>query len=180
MENTNNQYPTPYYYESKVFRDERGSFTVPYSILDQREMGVAQINLVTRKYGVICGLHYQLPPHAQAKLIMAPKGKIFDVSVDIRKESPTYGQIYAKILTGSACLYIPRGYAHGYSVLSKDAIIQYCCDNLYEPSAERGFSCFSPDLAIDWQIPEESRIIMSDKDKVYEPFARKCVSARTA
>ncbi len=163
-------HPEPIYFETPNFKDKRGTFNEIYSI--KKLPGIepfVQFNQSTKYYGAIAGLHYQLAPHGQAKFIWVPIGEIFDVAVDIRPDSPEYGRVYSRILSAenNGRLYIPQGFAHGYSVLSEEALIIYGCDNVYNKDAERGFHYAS--LGIDWQIPEEKRII-SEKDSLYKEF----------
>ena len=128
-----------------------------------------QDNESKSSYGVVRGLHFQKPPYAQAKLIRVIKGKVLDVAVDIRKGSPTYGKHVAVELSGEnhEQLYIPRGFAHGFSVLSEEAILQYKCDNLYAPQAEGAIIWNDPDLAIDWKLDAED-VLLSEKDKMHQ------------
>ena len=120
--------------------------------------------------GVLRGLHFQKPPFAQGKLVRVVKGAVMDVAVDLRKGSPTYGKWVAVELTGENRLqfFIPRGFAHGFAVLSETAVFQYKCDNLYCPSSEGAIAWNDPTLAIDWRIPREA-VILSEKDK-HHPF----------
>jgi dTDP-4-dehydrorhamnose 3,5-epimerase len=156
--------------EPRVFRDTRGSFVETYNEERYRAAGIdaqfVQDNQSCSSYGVVRGLHFQKAPYAQAKLVCCTVGRVLDVAVDLRPNSPTYGQWYGVELSeeNKRQFYIPRGFAHGFSVLSESAIFTYKCDNLYHPEAEGGILLNDPDLAIDWRIPEEARII-SDKDK---------------
>lgn len=158
--------------EPKIFGDSRGYFYESYNEKNFHEGGITthfvQDNQAQSSYGVIRGLHFQMPPHAQSKLIRAIQGTILDVVVDIRKGSPTYGQSYSIELSAEnkKQFFIPKGFAHGYSVLSPTAEVMYKCDAFYHPASEGGIIYNDPALHIDWQIPEASRII-SDKDKVY-------------
>lgn len=154
----------------KVFTDSRGYFFESYSkkIFDEAvgyPVEFVQDNQSKSSYGVVRGLHYQRPPFAQAKLVRCIKGKVLDVTVDLRKESPTFGKHFAVELSEENNLqfFIPRGFAHGFSVLSEEAIFQYKCDNYYAPQAEGGISLNDDSLGIDWQIAPEHRIL-SDKD----------------
>ena len=115
--------------------------------------------------GVVRGLHFQLPPHAQAKLVRVVEGSVLDVAVDLRRNSTTYGQYVAVELSADNCrqLFIPRGFAHGFAVLSDFATFIYKCDNYYAPQAEGGLMWNDPDINIDWQLPA-NQIILSDKD----------------
>ena len=155
--------------EPKVFKDTRGYFFESFSQREFEEK-VRRINFVQdnesmSSYGVMRGLHFQRPPYTQSKLIRCIRGKILDVAVDIRKGSPTYGQHIAVELSqqNHRQFFVPRGFAHGFAVLSDEAIVQYKCDNFYAPEADSGISIKDESLGIDWQIPTESAIL-SDKD----------------
>ena len=156
--------------EPAVYRDERGYFTESYNARALAEVGIAttfvQDNQAASGYGVIRGLHYQCGAAAQAKLVRVMRGQVLDVVVDIRPGSPTYGQSYSVELSDDNMLqlYIPAGFAHGYAVLSEEAVFFYKCDNYYDPASEGGIHPEDPDLHIDWQIPTERRII-SAKDQ---------------
>ncbi|NLI24458.1 MAG: dTDP-4-dehydrorhamnose 3,5-epimerase [Bacteroidales bacterium] len=156
--------------EPKVFEDARGYFFESYNQEAFFKAGIqekwVQDNQSRSVFGVVRGLHYQLQPFAQSKLVRVIEGEIFDVAVDIRKGSPTYQQWYGIKLSASNFrqLYIPKGFAHGFSVLSPSAIVLYKCDALYNPSSERGIFSNDPELEINWQIPVE-QVILSDKDK---------------
>ncbi len=130
-----------------------------------RECHFVQENEAYSTYGVVRGLHFQRPPHAQSKLVRVVKGRVLDVVVDIRKGSPTFGKHIAVELSAEnhRQLFIPRGFAHGYSVLSEEALLEYKCDNYYAPASEGAILWNDPALAIDWQLPTES-VILSDKD----------------
>lgn len=156
--------------EPKVFGDERGYFFESFS---QREFeqAVGPVNFVQDNqskscYGVVRGLHFQKGEHAQAKLLRCVRGCVLDVGVDIRPESPTYGRWIAVELSESnhRMLYLPRGFAHGFSVLSPEAVFQYKCDNYYAPESEGGIIWNDPGLGIDWRIPPEDMIV-SEKDR---------------
>ena len=155
--------------EPKVFKDSRGYFFESFS---QREFEqkVRPINFVQDNesmsvYGVMRGLHFQRPPYSQSKLVRCVKGCVLDVAVDIRKGSPTYGQHIAVELSDEnhRQVFIPRGFAHGFVVLSETAVFQYKCDNFYTPSADDGISIQDESLGIDWQIPAD-KVILSEKD----------------
>ena len=120
-------------------------------------------------YGVVRGLHFQKPPHAQAKLVRVIKGAVLDVAVDIRKGSPTFGRHVAVELTGEnhRQLFIPRGFAHGFSVLSEEVVFQYKCDNFYAPQSEGAIAWDDPDLGIDWRVPAD-KVILSEKDRKHK------------
>ena len=161
--------------EPKVFRDARGYFVETYNEQRYREAGIdarfVQDNQSCSSYGVVRGLHFQKPPYSQAKLVCCTVGRVLDVAVDLRPDSPTYGQWYGVELSeeNKRQFFIPRGFAHGFSVLSENAIFTYKCDNLYHPEADGGILLNDPTLAIDWRIPEVQRII-SDKDKKHPTF----------
>ncbi len=161
--------------EPRVFGDSRGYFFESYSKQDfEKEIGkidFVQDNESMSKYGVIRGLHFQKAPHAQSKLVRCVKGKVLDVAVDIRKGSPTYGKHVAVELSedNHRQLFIPRGFAHGFVVLSEYAVFQYKCDNFYHPECEGGVNMFDETLAIDWQVAKENATI-SDKDKLHPLF----------
>lgn len=155
--------------EPKVFKDSRGYFFESFSQKDFEEQ-VCKINFVQdnesmSSYGVMRGLHFQCPPYTQSKLVRCVKGRVLDVAVDIRKGSPTYGQHVAVELTedNHRQFFIPRGFAHGFAVLSDIAVFQYKCDNFYAPEADGGINIKDESLNIDWQIPMSSAIL-SEKD----------------
>ena len=156
-------------YEPKVHEDRRGYFYESYNENTFRENDInvkfIQDNQSLSSYGVIRGLHYQAPPFAQTKLIRAISGCIKDVVVDLRAGSPTYGKHFGIVLTGKnkKQLLVPKGFAHGFAVLSATAEILYKCDTPYHKKSERGLIYNDPSLEINWQIPE-SRIILSEKD----------------
>ena len=161
--------------EPQVFRDARGYFVETYNEQRYRDAGIdarfVQDNQSCSSYGVVRGLHFQRPPYAQAKLVCCTVGRVLDVAVDLRPDSPTYGKWYSVELSeeNKRQFFIPRGFAHGFSVLSESAIFTYKCDNLYHPEADGGILLNDPTLAIDWRIPEAQRII-SDKDKKHPSF----------
>ncbi|HEX7846484.1 MAG TPA: dTDP-4-dehydrorhamnose 3,5-epimerase [Chitinophagaceae bacterium] len=163
-------------FEPKVFEDSRGYFFESYNenIFKQEgaDMKFVQDNQSSSSYGVIRGLHYQLPPHAQTKLVRVLSGEILDVAVDIRKGSPTFGQSYSLVLSADnkKQLLIPRGFAHGFSVLSEKAEVLYKCDAFYNKESDAGINVFDSELNIDWQIPADNAIL-SDKDKQLPLFA---------
>ncbi len=154
----------------RVFEDERGYFFESYSEKNVSELlgGVTfvQENESYSKYGVLRGLHFQEGEHAQAKLVRVVKGRVLDVAVDLRPESPTYGKHVSVELSdqNKRQLFIPRHFAHGFIVLSNEAIFQYKCDNYYYPSAEAGIKWNDPSLDIQWRIPNYS-IMVSGKDE---------------
>jgi len=155
--------------QPKIFTDSRGYFFESFNQNIFRNAGMeflpVQDNESRSSRGVIRGLHYQLNPQAQAKLIRVVEGKIFDVAVDLRKESATFGKWFGIELdsVSKKQLMIPRGFAHGFSVLSEIAVIQYKCDNTYNPQLERGINLRDKELNIDWKLGDFSPII-SDKD----------------
>ena len=155
--------------EPKVFKDARGYFFESFSQREfeekVRKINFVQDNESMSSYGVMRGLHFQRPPYTQSKLVRCVKGRVLDVAVDIRKGSPTYGQHVAVELTENnhRQFFVPRGFAHGFSVLSETAIFQYKCDNFYIPEADGGISIKDESLGIDWQISTENAIL-SEKD----------------
>lgn len=155
--------------EPRIFKDSRGYFFESFSNKEfEEKIGkttFVQDNESFSSYGVIRGLHFQKPPFTQAKLVRVIQGKVLDVAVDLRKESPTYGKHVAVELTGEnhRQLFIPRGFAHGFSVLSEQVLFQYKCDNYYSPQSEGGILWNDPELKIDWKIPTDM-IILSEKD----------------
>ena len=155
--------------EPRIFKDERGYF---YESFSQREFEekvcktvFVQDNQSKSSYGVLRGLHFQKPPYCQSKLVRCIKGAVLDVAVDIRKGSPTFGKYVAVELTedNHRQFFVPRGFAHGFAVLSKEAIFQYKCDNFYCKESEGAIAWNDPELAIDWRIPAE-KVILSAKD----------------
>lgn len=160
-----------YIIEPKIFGDDRGYFYESYNKQRfEEETGIitnfVQDNQSKSSYGVLRGLHFQKPPHAQSKLVRVVKGSVLDVAVDIRKGSPTFGKHVAVELTEDNHLqfFIPRGFAHGFVVLSDEAIFQYKCDNLYAPESEGSIIWNDPDINIDWRV-DADKIVLSDKDK---------------
>ena len=155
--------------EPKVFGDSRGYFFESWSQKDfdelVRPIKFVQDNESMSTYGVMRGLHFQNPPYTQSKLVRCVKGAVLDVAVDIRKGSPTYGKHVAVELTedNHHQFFVPRGFAHGFAVLSETAIFQYKCDEFYHPEADGGISIVDDSLGIDWRIPME-KAILSDKD----------------
>lgn len=157
--------------EPQVFGDERGYFFESFNaerFLAQTgiEITFVQDNESLSKRGVLRGLHFQREPYAQAKLVRVVRGKVLDVAVDIRPDSPTFGRYVATELSGEnhRQMFIPKGFAHGYVVLEDNTIFQYKCDELYHPESEDGIAWNDPKIGIDWGIPE-SEIILSEKDK---------------
>ena len=156
--------------EPRLFKDDRGYFFESYSEKDfnaqVREIKFVQDNESKSSYGVLRGLHFQKPPYAQSKLVRVIKGAVLDVAVDIRKGSPTFGKHVAVELTedNHRQFFIPRGFAHGFSVLTPEVIFQYKCDNFYAPQSESALAWDDPDLGIDWRIPS-NKVILSEKDR---------------
>ena len=155
--------------EPKVFKDARGYFFESFSQREfeekVRKINFVQDNESMSSYGVMRGLHFQVPPYTQSKLVRCVKGKVLDVAVDIRKGSPTYGQHVAVELSeeNHRQFFVPRGFAHGFAVLSETAVFQYKCDNFYHPEADAGIRLMDEELGIDWRIPTE-QAILSEKD----------------
>lgn len=164
--------------EPKVFGDARGYFFESFSERDFNEamtpilghgINFVQDNESMSSYGVMRGLHFQRPPFTQSKLVRCVKGAVLDVAVDIRKGSPTYGQHVAVELTedNHRQFFVPRGFAHGFAVLSETAVFQYKCDNFYAPQADGGISIKDDSLRIDWKIPTVNALL-SEKDTKHE------------
>ena len=156
--------------EPKVFGDTRGYFLESFNAKEFAEKTGLNINFVQdnesmSSYGVMRGLHFQRPPFTQSKLVRCVKGAVLDVAVDIRKGSPTYGKHVAVELTedNHRQFFVPRGFAHGFAVLSDVAVFQYKCDNFYAPQADGGISILDDSLGIDWKIPTD-KALLSDKD----------------
>lgn len=162
--------------EPKVFGDHRGYFFESFSERDFVEqvcdVKFVQDNESMSSYGVLRGLHFQKPPHAQSKLVRVVKGRVLDVSVDIRHGSPTFGKYVAVELSedNHKQVFVPRGFAHGFVVLSETAVFQYKCDNYYAPHSEGAVAWNDPDLDIDWRL-SAGDLILSDKDSM-QPFLR--------
>jgi dTDP-4-dehydrorhamnose 3,5-epimerase len=163
--------------EPRIFADNRGYF---YEVFTERDFAeqvcpihFVQQNEAKSSYGVVRGLHFQQPPHAQSKLVRVTKGRVLDVVVDIRRSSPTFGRHIAVELSDEnhLQLFIPRGFAHGYSVLSDEAVMEYKCDNYYAPESEGGILWNDTELAIDWQVAAD-KVILSEKDKHYPTLAK--------
>lgn len=161
--------------QPKVYEDERGYFFESYNEGEFLKRGLdykfVQDNESKSGYGVIRGLHYQLAPYSQTKLVRVISGRVFDVAVDLRHDSPTFGKWRGIELSAENKIQflIPKGFAHGFSVLSESATFIYKCDSLYHPEAERGINYNDPTLNIDWRIKPEDAII-SPKDKVFPNF----------
>ena len=156
--------------EPKVFGDARGYFLESFNAKEFAEKTGLNINFVQdnesmSSYGVMRGLHFQRPPYTQSKLVRCVKGAVLDVAVDIRKGSPTYGQHVAVELTedNHRQFFVPRGFAHGFAVLSEIAVFQYKCDEFYHPEADGGISILDDSLGIDWKIPTD-KALLSEKD----------------
>lgn len=155
--------------EPKVFSDARGYFLESFSQREfeekVRKINFVQDNESKSSHGVMRGLHFQNPPYAQSKLVRCVRGKVLDVAVDIRKGSPTYGQHVAVELSEENHLqfFVPRGFAHGFSVLSDTAVFQYKCDNFYAPQSDCGINILDKSLGINWRIPVDEAIL-SEKD----------------
>lgn len=164
--------------EPKLFGDERGYFMETWSQKDfdeqVRPIKFVQDNESKSCYGVLRGLHFQKGNKSQSKLVRVLKGRVLDVAVDIRKDSPTFGQYVKVELTGDnhRQFFIPRGFAHGFVVLSEEALFQYKCDNLYDPLSEGAIAWNDHILGIDWQIPVQD-VMLSEKDK-HHPTLAEC------
>lgn len=156
--------------EPTIFGDERGYFFESFSQKEFQEKVChtvfVQDNESKSKYGVLRGLHFQKPPFEQAKLVRVVRGKVLDVAVDIRRDSPTFGRHVSTVLSeeNKRQLFIPRGFAHGFAVLSEEVIFQYKCDNYYAPPYEGAILWNDPQLNIDWKLPADA-ILLSEKDK---------------
>jgi dTDP-4-dehydrorhamnose 3,5-epimerase len=167
------QFPGLIVFEPKVFEDNRGYFLESYNQKLFSEEGIeinfVQDNQARSSFGVVRGLHFQKNPFAQTKLIRVLSGQIIDVAVDIRKGSTTYGQAYTILLSAEnkKQLLVPKGFAHGYSVISETAEVFYKCDEFYHKESEGGISWNDPALKIDWQIPAD-KLTVSEKDKQYD------------
>lgn len=161
--------------QPKSFGDERGYFMETYNDRWEAEIGTeyrwVQDNEAFSSYGVLRGLHYQTGEHSQAKLVRVIQGKVLDMVVDLRQDSPSYGKVFGEVLSGDNKLQmlIPRGFAHGYVVLSDTALFAYKCDNFYSPSAEGGIHPLDPRLDIDWMVDKE-KIVLSQKDNQLPTF----------
>lgn len=162
-------------FEPTIWKDERGYFieTFNASQLPDELKGTTfvQDNEAYSHYGVLRGLHYQLPPHAQAKLVRCVSGKVLDVIVDLRQDSQTFGQYFSLVLDGELKnqMFVPHGFAHGYIVLSESAIFAYKCDQFYHSESEAGILFNDDKIGIDWVLPEAD-VIVSDKDKKLPTF----------
>lgn len=164
--------------EPRVFGDARGYFFESFSVRDFAAATGLDINFVQdnesrSRYGVVRGLHFQLPPYAQAKLVRVVEGSVLDVAVDVRRGSATYGKNVAVELSADnkRQFFIPKGFAHGFAVLSETAVFQYKCDEYYHPEAEGAIAWDDPQLAIDWRIPAAD-VLLSDKDRCHPMFSQ--------
>lgn len=162
--------------EPRIYGDSRGYFFESYNQKRFKELTGIDVHFIQDNQsrsdrGVLRGLHFQKGEFAQAKLVRVIQGKVLDIAVDIRPDSPTFGQSYSVILTGdnNKQLYIPRGFAHGFSVLENDTIFSYKCDNYYNKESESGIMYNDPTLNIDWMLME-NEIVLSDKDKILKSF----------
>lgn len=161
--------------EPRIFGDNRGYFFESFVQAEFEEKvcktTFVQDNESKSSYGVLRGLHFQKPPYTQSKLIRVVKGRVWDIAVDIRKSSPTFGKYIGIELSedNHRQLFIPKGFAHGFAVLSDEAVFQYKCDNYYAPQSEGAIIWNDPELEIDWKIPAED-IILSEKDKKHPLF----------
>ena len=167
-----------YIIEPTVFEDDRGYFFEKFNEKTFEELTsqnghFVQDNISKSSYGVLRGLHLQKGEHAQAKLVSCLEGKVFDVAVDLRENSPTFGKWFGIELTAEnkLQLYVPRGFGHGFSVLSKTAVFSYKCDNFYNKESEGGVLWNDSDLNIDWQLPKTD-VILSEKDMVMPAFSK--------
>jgi dTDP-4-dehydrorhamnose 3,5-epimerase len=171
-------FPGLFVIEPTVYKDSRGYFFESYNQQQFKAEGIdidfVQDNQSKSSYGVIRGLHYQLNPYAQTKLMRVLSGKILDIAVDIRKGSPTYGKVFALELSAenNKQILIPKGFAHGFSVLSETAEVMYKCDAFYNKESEAGIMYNDADLNIDWQVPA-GKAIISDKDR-FHPSIEDC------
>ncbi|MDY3317559.1 dTDP-4-dehydrorhamnose 3,5-epimerase [Riemerella anatipestifer] len=168
-----------YIIEPTIFEDERGYFYEKFNEKKFEELTgmnghFVQDNISKSSYGVLRGLHLQKGAYAQAKLVSCLEGKVWDVAVDLREDSPSFGKWYGVELTAENKLqfYVPRGFAHGFAVLSETAVFAYKCDNFYNKESEGGILWNDVDLAIDWKL-EEADVILSEKDKVQALFSER-------
>ena len=162
--------------EPRIFADDRGYFFESFSqkVFDElvRPIRFMQDNESKSKYGVLRGLHFQKGEHAQSKLVRVVKGRVLDVAVDVRRGSPTFGKYVSVELSqeNKRQFFIPRGFAHGFVVLSQEAVFQYKCDNYYAPESEGAIAWNDPDIGIDWHVAA-SDIVLSEKDKKHPRLA---------
>lgn len=163
-------FPGVLVYDPLIFEDNRGYFFESYNQKIFHDGGIENIfvqdNQSFSSYGVVRGLHFQLPPHAQNKLVRVLRGNVLDIALDLRKGSPTYGKSYSIELTdeNKKQVFIPVGFAHGFSVLSETAVVLYKCDTFYNKESEKGIRFNDPSLKIDWKLPPD-KIIVSEKDR---------------
>ncbi len=162
--------------EPRVFGDARGYFFESFNVRDFKEQTGIDVTFVQdnesrSSHGVVRGLHFQLPPYAQSKLVRVVEGRVLDVAVDIREGSPTYGHHVAVELSAEnkRQFFLPKGFAHGFAVLSDTAIFQYKCDNYYHPEAEGAIAWNDPTLAIDWKL-NPADVLLSEKDRHHPNF----------
>ncbi len=166
-----------YLYEPRVFKDDRGYFFECYNKQVWRDAGVktvfVQDNESKSQYGTVRGLHYQLPPYSQDKLIRVTAGKVLDIVVDIRPDQPTYGKSFSVLLSNRNKLQmlIPKGFAHGFVTLSKTAVFSYKCSNLYNKESEGQINPLDKSLKLDWQVPKKD-MLLSKKDKEGPDFGK--------
>ena len=169
----------PYLITPRVFKDDRGYF---FESFNQKEFNekIYEVNFVQdnescSSYGVLRGLHFQKPPYDQAKLVRVVKGAVYDVAVDLRKDSPTYGKYFGVLLTENKHqqFFVPRGFAHGFVALAADNIFQYKCDNFYNKESEGAIAWDDKDLDIDWEnyLFSMGDVILSEKDKLNKPLS---------
>lgn len=163
--------------EPTIYGDDRGyffeSFSEKWFAQEVCNTHFVQDNESRSKFGVLRGLHFQKPPYAQSKLVRVVRGKVLDVAVDIRQGSPTFGQHVSVELSGEnkRQFFVPRGFAHGFVVLSEDVVFQYKCDNYYAPQSEGAIAFNDPSLEINWHI-DEADVILSEKDKKNPLFSK--------
>ena len=170
--------------EPQVFKDARGYFVETYNEQRYREAGIeaqfVQDNQSCSSYGVVRGLHFQRPPYSQAKLVCCTVGRVLDVAVDLRKGSPTFGKWYSVELSedNKRQFFIPRGFAHGFLVLSDEAEFCYKCDDIYHPGDEGGLMWDDPEIGIEWpaligdKLFNPAKLVLSDKDRLHPPLSR--------
>lgn len=153
--------------------DERGSFYEIYKKNKRLDIDFVQFNSSTSKKNVLRGLHFQLPPYEQDKLVTVPYGKIFDVAVDIRINSKTYGESFSITLDSNEPMsfFIPKGFAHGFLVLSEVAVVNYYCSNIYNPNSESGLIWNDKDIEVKWPIYNVEKIIISEKDRNWKKLS---------
>lgn len=163
-------------FRPRIFNDSRGSFFESYNQNTIKEIGITQTfvqdNQSQSARGVLRGLHYQMGEHAQAKLVRVIKGSVFDVAVDIRKNSPTFGQYFGSVLSeeNKLQMFVPRGFAHGFIVLEDETIFAYKCDNYYNKDSEGGIIWNDPTIKINWQM-DANAILLSEKDELLPSLA---------